>query len=238
MRNEFTRELRELSVELSEMGAMVDRVMLDTHTALRTHDLDMARRIYRNDSKINAQESKIEQMCFNLIALQQPIASDLRAITGTLKAVTDLERTGDQCADVCEILLTNPGSRQFPVPQVITRMMEKSRDMFAGALDSFLRRDVELARDVCDRDDEVDELFSKAVLEMSQVLQQNMNLVSQATDYMFIAKYIERMADHATNIAEWAIYVVTGNYQDLNKHMFGSEVIGLNSEAPYPTDEE
>ena len=97
---------------------------------------------------------------------------------------------------------------------------------------------MELARDVCERDDEVDELFSKAVLEMSQVLQQNMNLVSQATDYMFIAKYIERMADHATNIAEWAIYVVTGNYQDLNKHMFGSEVIGLNSEAPYPTDEE
>lgn len=233
MRSQFTRELRELSVELSEMGAMVDRVMLDTLSALRNQDLMLARRIYRNDYKINAQESKIEQMCFNLIALQQPMASDLRAITAALKAVTDLERTGDQCADICEILLTNPGSRKMPVPQIISRMMEKARDMFAGALDSFLRRDADLARDVCERDDEVDELFSRAILELSQVLQDDRNMVSQATDYMFIAKYVERMADHATNIAEWAIYTVTGSYKDLNNHLFPGDMLGLGDDEEY-----
>lgn len=228
MRYEYVRELRELNVELSEMGTMVDRTMQDTLSALRMQDRVLAKRIYRNDAKINAQESKIEHMCFNLIALQSPMASDLRAITATLKAVTDLERTGDQCADICEIMLTYNGGPAMETPQIIYRMMEKARAMFADALDSFMRKDVELAREVCERDDEVDALFSQAVLEMSRILQQSQNLVSQATDYMFIAKYIERMADHATNIAEWAIYVVTGEHRDLS-HLSEGVPAGLRN---------
>lgn len=216
MRMEYTRELRELHIALSEMGTMVDRVMLDTLTVLRTHDTTLARDVYRGDSKINAKESRLEQMCFSLIALQQPMASDLRAITATLKVITDLERIGDQCADICEILLTYGQSDMMQTPQVIFRMMEKARAMFGDALDSYMRKDIELARDVAERDDEVDALFSKSVLEMSQLLQEHQNMVSQATDHMFMSKYIERMADHATNIAEWAIYLVTGEHKDLS----------------------
>lgn len=221
MRTEFNKELRELHIGLSEMGTMVDRVMMDTLTVLRTHDTTLAREIYRGDVKINSKESRIEQMCFSLIALQQPLASDLRSITATLKVVTDLERIGDQCADICEILLTYGQSSMMPTPQVIFRMMEKARAMFADAVDSYLRRDVDLAKDVAERDDEVDELFSKAVLEMSALLQEQSNMISQATDHMFMAKYIERMADHATNVAEWAIYLVTGEHKDLSHHADG-----------------
>lgn len=211
-RKTFDEELQNLQTSIGELGAQVDEVLADTIKALRTHDIELARQIYKHDALINSGRNKIEQMCFNLIALQQPIATDLRLITSVLKMVTDVERIGDQCADICEIMSTYPDFANLQTPGDIISMFIIAREMFTAAMDAFLRKDVSQASDVIKRDDEVDSYFSRNVLEMSQLLSRNQTMVSQATDYMFIAKYIERIADHSVNIAEWTIYAATGEH--------------------------
>lgn len=218
MRSVFDREIMDLLNDIGQMGTRVDRIMGDTIKALKDHDFVLAKQIFENDHYINAMESNIERTCFTLIALQQPMASDLRRITASLKVVTDIERVADQCADICEIMSTYPNFHSVKTPAVILTMFEKAREMFVHSIDAFVRLDVELARDVGYADDVVDELFSRAVLEMTQMLQNDTTFTSQATDYMFIAKYIERIGDHSTNIAEWAAYQVTGEHRKFNIH--------------------
>lgn len=216
MRSVFDRELRDLLNDIGSMGTRVDRILGDTIKALRDHDFVLAKQIYDNDHYVNAMENKVERNCFTLIALQQPIASDLRRITASLKVVTDIERVADQCADICEIMMTYPDFHAMKTPQLLLKMLDKAREMFVSALNSFMQLDVELARDVCAQDDIVDDMFEQAIIEMTKVLQSDNHFTTQATDYMFIAKYIERIGDHSTNIGEWAIYQVTGEHKELN----------------------
>lgn len=215
MRSLFDKELQDLVNDVNAMGTKVDRVLNDTITALKEHDFVLARDIYENDRFINSMESNIERQCFSLIALQQPIATDLRRITASMKVVTDIERIGDQCADICEIMMTNPNFHVMKTPNLIIRMLEKAREMYVGAIDSFVREDVELAKSVAETDDLVDDMFTKVVLELTEYLQNESLHVSEATDHLFIAKYIERIADHATNIAEWGAYQVTGEHKKM-----------------------
>ncbi|MDI9469443.1 MAG: phosphate signaling complex protein PhoU [Bacillota bacterium] len=220
-RKVFDQELEQLHADIGALGARVEGIMGDTIHALESHDIEMARVIFEQDPEINMAQNKIEQLCINLIALQQPIASDLRLIAATLKMVTDVERIADQCADISEIMATYPEFTKFPTPPRILTMFKIAREMFAGAIDAFLRRDVDQARAIQARDDEVDTMFSQTILEMSNLLRDDPNLISQATDSMFIAKYIERMADHATNISEWAIYTVTGEHKSMTNKLLG-----------------
>lgn len=220
-RKVFDQELAQLHADIGKLGARVEGVMRDTTRALQTHDLELAREIFERDPEVNLAQSKIEQHCINLIALQQPIAGDLRGIAATLKLVTDIERIADQCADICEIMATYPAFTELATPPRIIEMFVIAREMFAAAVDAFLRRDVALARHVRDRDDEVDERFSATILELSEVLRADAALVSQATDYMFIAKYIERMGDHATNIADWVVYAATGEHKSMTNKLLG-----------------
>ena len=128
----------------------------------------LAKEIYENDPLINAAQNNIEQFCVNLIALQQPIARDLRGITAVLKMLTDIERTADQCADICEIMATYPEFVKAETPANILQMLEISKEMFGASIDAFIRKDVELAKHVIKRYDEVDSLFSKSILELSK----------------------------------------------------------------------
>lgn len=210
MRRSFDRELAELSEEVRLMGSMVDYSMQQTQVALAEHDFYLASIIRKADIGINAAEKRIEQLCIRLLALQQPIASDLRHITSSIRMVADLERIGDQCADICEILCTYPESfEHLKTPHRLITMLTDARKMLRDAMKAFLEFDVEAAESVRTADDKVDLGFSETVREMCQVILDHNVLVTQATDYMFMAKYIERMADHATNIAEWAIYAAT-----------------------------
>ncbi len=222
-REAFDRELEYLSKNISELGTRVLQIMEDTIRALRTRDLALARAIYESDPEINAAQNNIEQFCVNLIALQQPIAGDLRGITATLKMVTDIERTADQCADICEIMATYPEFIQTETPAGILEMFTIAKEMFAAAIDSFIRKDVALAEATKDRDDEVDRLFSRMILELSNWMQSDHKKVSQATDYMFVAKYIERMGDHAVNITEWAVYAATGEHKNMSDKLLGNK---------------
>lgn len=220
-REAFDRELEYLFKNIGILGNQVEKIMEDTIRALRTRDLALAKEIYANDPLINAAQNNIEQFCVNLIALQQPIARDLRGITATLKMLTDIERTADQCADICEIMSTYPEFVQTETPAGILEMFEIAKEMFGGSIDAFIRKDVDLANTVIARDDEVDHLFSRSILELSSQMQINQNAVSQATDYMFVAKYIERMGDHAVNISEWTIYAATGQHKNMSDKILG-----------------
>ena len=199
-RNHFSHELDRLNGDLAEMGRRVDDILLGTIRSLKTMNIPLAGSIVPSDAEINTMEKAIEQTCIQLIALQQPLAHDLRAITAALKIITDLERIADQCADICEMLT----------------MFEKARHMVSGALDAYIRQDTAAAEAVCREDDEVDALFSASVLELCAQIGERPGAIPENVDFMFIAKYIERMADHATNIAEWTIFVNTGVHPDLN----------------------
>lgn len=222
-RETFDRELEYLYKNIGILGGQVEKIMDDTIRALKTRDLSLAKEVYENDPLINASQNSIEQYCVNLIALQQPIAGDLRGITATLKMLTDIERIADQCADICEIMATYPEFVQTETPSGIITMFEVAKDMFTASIDAFIRKDAELSARVREQDDEVDNLFSRMILEMSNLIQANQNVVSQATDYMFVAKYIERMGDHAVNIAEWTIYAATGEHKNMSNKLLGDK---------------
>lgn len=212
----FDREINDLIHRMTGLGNTVDGRIQMTIDALRTLDINTAKKVATGDNEIDGEVHLIEQMCMNLIALQQPIASDLRTIAACLKILTDMEREGDQCADICEILTIAELDRSSLALAHVVQMMEAAHDMFRGALDVFLSRDVKAAQAVCDADDNVDSMFSKIVLEVCGIITENPQNVMCDVDLVFITKYVERMADHATNIAEWVIYMETGEHPDLN----------------------
>ncbi|NLJ30584.1 MAG: phosphate signaling complex protein PhoU [Clostridiales bacterium] len=212
----FDRELAALIEQMTEMGEMVCQRIEETISALHNMDLEQAAEVAGSDNEIDQMEHKIEQICMNLIARQQPIASDLRVIAACLKILTDIEREADQCADICEILTIGElNSNSLAIAHVV-QMMEAAREMFRKAMDVFLSRDVEAAREVCKSDDYVDGMFSKVILEVCGIITQAPQNVMREVDLLFISKYVERMGDHATNIAEWVIYMETGVHPDLN----------------------
>ena len=217
----FDEELARLHADLAEMGRRVDALMQDAIRCLKSMDRPLARRIVPRDAEINTMEKSIEQSCMNLLALQQPLARDLRVITATLKVITDMERISDQCADICEILATVAGISVMNTSPRMIQMFEKAREMVAGAVDAYIRRDSGAAAAICEADDEVDALFSSTVLELCSQISRDSAAVPEHVDFMFIAKYIERMADHATNIAEWAIFIDTGVHPNLNDTQAG-----------------
>ncbi len=223
MRSAFDREMLKLLNDVNSMGARVDSVIRDTHTALKNLDFLLAQQIYESDNEVDEMEITIEREAISVIALQQPVASDLRKITATLKMVTDIERIGDQCADICEIMNSNPNFHQFDCPEKVLLALEKAREMFSSAMEAFMQRNMELAKEVIRSDDIVDNYFDEIVQDMTNIIIDVANKDSSnsalAVDYLFIGKYIERIGDHATNIAEWALYEITGD----NKYLIDSD---------------
>ncbi len=212
----FDRELESLISQMTDMGNTVDQRIEETIAALRTMDLEKAAEVANSDNEIDQTEHAIEKLCMNLIALQQPIATDLRVIAACLKILTDIEREADQCADICEILTVGELNTNSLAITHVVQMLEAARDMFRRAMDVFLSRDVEAAREVCESDDIVDAMFSKIILEVCGIITESPQNVMREVDLLFIIKYVERMGDHATNIAEWVIYMETGVHPDLN----------------------
>lgn len=213
----FDRELEHLVSSMTEMGSTVDRKIEQTISALRTRNLELATEVAGSDSEIDRMEHSIEKNCMDLIALQQPIAGDLRIIAACLKILTDIEREGDQCADICEILTVGELNTNSLAIAHVVQMLEAARKMFRRSMDVFLSRNVAEAREVCRSDDEVDSMFSRIILEVCGIITENPQNVMREVDLLFISKYAERMGDHATNIAEWVIFMETGVHPDLNE---------------------
>lgn len=212
MRNRFDRQLEQLNDELTKMGSMIERAIGDAVTALVTRDRQKAEEIIRFDAKIDRQEKEIESLCMKLLLQQQPVARDLRLISSALKMITDMERIGDQAADIAELaaLMENQGG-SIDLGH-IGRMGRETTAMVIDSVDAFVEKDPEKARQVLAHDDIVDELFTTVRSEVIELIHSDMDRGEQAADVLMTAKYFERIGDHATNIAEWVIYSITGEH--------------------------
>ncbi|NLM25317.1 MAG: phosphate signaling complex protein PhoU [Firmicutes bacterium] len=214
MRKYFDRELEALNTGLVEMGAQIESAIENAVKALETSNADYARKAIELDSKVNSMEKDIESRCLRLLLQQHPVASDLRLISVAMKMITDMERIGDQAADIAEITLRYE-EKQFIKELVdIPKMAQAAIKMVHESIDAFVKRDLALAKSVILYDDFVDELFTIIRNDLIELIHADKNNGEQALDLFMITKYLERIADHAVNIAEWVVFSMTGQHKD------------------------
>ncbi|CCQ98268.1 Phosphate transport system protein PhoU homolog [[Clostridium] ultunense Esp] len=212
IRNRFDRELDLLNDELIEMGNLIESAIKAAITALKEQNVDLARRIVDNDKEIDDMERAIEQRCLRLLLQQQPVAGDLRLISAALKMITDMERIGDQAADISEISIRLANETYLKELVHIPQMAEGAIKMVKNSIDSFVRRDIELVKEVILYDDTVDQLFDIIKNELVDLVREDRDSKEQVIDLLMIAKYLERIGDHAQNIAEWVYFAIKGEH--------------------------
>ncbi|MBI5203566.1 MAG: phosphate signaling complex protein PhoU [Nitrospirae bacterium] len=206
----FDEELRALIEKVLKLGSMVEQAINDSIKSLVGRDSAIAMNTIDDDHVVNMIDVEIDEECIRLIALRQPRARDLRLITTAMKITTDLERIGDLAVDVCERALELNEEPQLKPYIDIPRMAEIAQKMVKDALDAFVKKDSVLARDVLTRDDLVDHLNYQVFNELLLFMIQDPKTISRAVKITYISKYLERIADHATNIAEMVVYLVEG----------------------------
>lgn len=214
MRNRFEEQLEKLNNTLIEMGAIVESAIEDATKALIEQDVELAQKIVNNDNTVDDKEKEIESLCLKLIMQQQPVARDLRLVSSILKIITDLERIGDQASDISEITVFLAGKKYIKKLEHIPQMAEATIKMVKESIDAFVRKDIDLAKKVIAYDDVVDDLFETVKNELIALIKENADNGDQAIDLLMIAKYFERIGDHATNVAEWVIFSLTGWRKD------------------------
>lgn len=213
MRLTFEQQLEVLNDALVEMGAMCESAIANAAKALLEGDLSYAKKAVETDNRIDEKEREIEAFCLKLMLLQQPVARDLRLISSALKMITDMERIGDQArdiAEICEYLVP----QKIEIPTELKTMAEEAIHMVTGSVDSFVKKDLALAREIIDYDDVVDDLFFAVRDQLIALIRSNPELAEAAIDLQMICKYFERIGDHATNIAEWVEYSITGRHKE------------------------
>lgn len=212
MRNEFDKQLVVLNNELIEMGSMIERAIQKAIHALVNKDIEVARSAIEADVDIDQQEKKIEGLCLKLLLQQQPVAKDLRLVSSALKMITDMERIGDHAADISEITICMAKENASIDLELIRSMAKETTIMLIGSIDAFVNKDTVQAYNVIRQDDVVDDLFNRVKGAIVELVQKNANISEQALDLLLIAKYFERIGDHAVNISEWVIFSITGEH--------------------------
>ena len=216
MRNRFDRELVRLNNELIEMGSMIEKSIETAVKAMVNQDVELANRVIESDDEIDQQERQIEDLCLKLLLQQQPVAKDLRLISSALKMITDMERIGDHASDISEITIALADQPYIKKLEHIQQMAKETMIMLVGSIEAFVDKDLEKANEVIKRDDVVDDLFNKVKKELIQMIHENADKGEQAADLLMVAKYMERIGDHATNISEWVIFSITGEHKSMN----------------------
>ena len=214
MRSRFDEQLDQLNKELISMGALCEEAIGRSVRALRDGDPDLASTAIPLYAETDRMERVIEDRCLRLLLQQQPVARDLRQITAAMKMITDLERIGDQAADIASIVQYLNGRSVKPCMPLIP-MAEAAMRMVTGSVDAYVKRDLEAARLVIEQDDAVDEYFERVKDYLIDIIANSPEEGEYALDLLMIAKYLERIGDHATNIAEWVVFSVTGVHKDL-----------------------
>lgn len=213
MRVEFEKQLVTLNNELIEMGSMIERVIEKAIHALVHQDVDAAREAIESDEDIDHQEKRIEGLCLKLLLHQQPVAGDLRMISSALKMITDMERIGDHAADISEITISMAKSSKQEIDlELIRQMAKETTVMLVGSVDAFVNKDLSQAHRVIEQDDVVDDLFVQVKDRIIEMICEDAHISEQAVDLLMIAKYFERIGDHAVNISEWVIFSLTGEH--------------------------
>ena len=209
MRNKFNEQLLELNKEMIEMGNKIIDSIKMAIAALESSDTEKAKMILEGDAEIDRLQKRIENICFNLLIQQQPVATDLRNVTAAMKMVTDMERIGDHAADISEITILMGQESRVDQFEHIAKMANETMIMLNHSIEAYVEKDAEKARRVIEHDDIVDALFDAAKKDVIQLILDDSGEGEEATDLLMIAKYFERIGDHATNIAEWVIFSLT-----------------------------
>ena len=201
------------------MGQLNTEAIADAVTALETQDVALAQKTKSVETLVDEKEQEIERLCLKLILKQQPVASDLLFITSAMKMITDMERIADQAADISELVIK---MSKLPYAESLTEiaeMADRVQAMVRNATKSFVERDGEMAKAVCRADDAVDDLFDVIKRKLTSIVHKNIEddeNGEQALDLLMVAKYLEKIGDHASNIAEWVIFMLTGEHKKLN----------------------
>ena len=206
MRSKFDEQLLELNKEMIEMGNKIILSIKNAIEALVARDENMAKAIMESDTEIDQLQKKIESICFNLLIQQQPVARDLRTVTAAMKMVTDMERIGDHAADISEMTILMGQNSQIDKFEHISQMATETMIMLNHSIEAYVEKNVIKAKEVIEHDDIVDDLFVEAKKDVIELILNSPSEGEGATDILMIAKYFERIGDHATNIAEWVIY--------------------------------
>ena len=216
VRQYFRDQLVELEQELLRMGALVEDQLRAAVRALTDQNSALAHDIIQEDDRVDQMEMDIERRCLTLLALQQPLASDLRAVSTALKIITDLERMADHATDIAKVTLRLQ-NEPFVKPLVdIPEMARLASSMVRLALNAYVHRSIEEAATMIRLDDDVDHLYATIFRDLLELMRDQPQTVGQATHLLFVANYVERVADHATNIGEWVIFMVTGERKEMN----------------------
>lgn len=214
MRNRFDRQLQLLDEQLIHMGELCESAIANATKALREGSMEQAKAVINADAEIDEMEKDIEKLCLKLLLQQQPVAKDLRRISAALKMITDMERIGDQTADIAEIVISAGMTESVDIKD-IGKMASAVSKMVRESVTSYVQKDLELAKQVMIEDDSVDELFEKIRGEMVAYIAEMKGQQGQKmVDLMMVTKYLERIGDHATNIAEWVEFSITGVHKN------------------------
>ena len=213
MRSRFDKELAQLNSELINMGTLIEQAIQNAVEALVNQNIEQAHKAVEFDIDVDQKVKDIENIGYKLLLHQQPVAGDLRLITAALKMISDMERIGDQAADISELTIAMSQKPYIKNLEHIRSMARETMIMVIDSLQAFVDRDLEKAHAVIDHDDVVDDLFMTVKNEIIQIIHNRPDDGDQATDLLMVAKYFERIGDHATNIAEWVIFSITGERQ-------------------------
>lgn len=213
MRNRFDRQLEQLNNELINMGSLIEEAIEMAITALIRQDVEKAKEIMAFDEEIDEKEREIENLCLKLLLQQQPVARDLRQISAALKMITDMERIGDHAADISEMTILMSNQPYIRNIEHLQTMAKETMVMLVKSIEAYVEKDMKKAKGVIASDDIIDNLFDEIKKELIASIHENANNGEQAADLLMVAKYLERIGDHATNIAEWVIFSITGKHK-------------------------
>ncbi|MCL2219709.1 MAG: phosphate signaling complex protein PhoU [Chitinispirillia bacterium] len=214
MRNKFDRDLQKLHDDVVQMSTFIETTIDKTMSAFRTNDYALAREVCENDDIADELELKVERRSLRILLSQQPVARDLRTISTALKMISDMERICDQAKNIAGIILRFEGHELIKKPDTILLLSEKCVHMVNKSVEAFMNNDLELARTVMTMDDEVDAIYHNIHDNVTELVTQNPDNVMQAVDFVMMAKFLERIADHAVNIAEWVEFNITGEHKN------------------------
>ena len=216
-RNLLEKRMQLLTSELAEMGSLVEKQLYNSIEAFKNKDMDLAKKVIENDDEVDELNKKIEEQCLKFMAMESPVATDLRKIFTTSKIVTDLERMADYAVDICKVAqrveLDILGEECEPVWQ----MVDILRKMIKRSLEAFVTGNVKEAYEICKMDDEVDILYRGLFNDILKKMAKDETIINKGAQILFASKYLERVGDHVTNICEWIIFSSKGDYVDLNE---------------------
>lgn len=209
-RQAYLDELKQIRNDVIKMGTYIEESVEKVMSALKNTNAKLAEEIMKEDDRIDDLEREIEKKCITIIAKQQPVASDLRKITSIMRMISDIERIADHCSDISEYIIELSKEKEIPTPLNVFDMIIAMKEMVLATIDCYINEDVEKAKWVIDQDDVIDGYFIQIKEELSIAMKYNPDQIKQYVDFLMIIKYVERMADHSTNIAGWILFIATG----------------------------